>query len=314
MEFVVKSHDVSNYSYGKYPGSRSVEELLHNGIIILDKWQGPTSRDVTSIVKKMFGLNKAGHCGTLDPHVSGILVICLENACKIMPALQHLEKEYVGIMRLHNDVNEKELRKIVSEFTGKIRQKPPVRSAVARKERVREVYDFNITEISGRNVLFRIKCEAGMYVRKLCHDIGLKIGGSHMSELRRVEAGSFDEGRAVRMHDIADAYMGWKEGGDESIRDFILPVEAGIEHLKKVIIKDSAVYAVASGSPLYTGGVSRAEMGIMKNDLTAVMTLKGELVSIGKAQMPSEDMMKSKGIAVKTDRVIIDKNLYKREK
>ena len=238
------------------------------------------------------------------------MIICLENACKIMPALQGLEKEYVGVMRLHKDVSENEIRKVVSAFTGKIRQKPPVRSAVARVERTREIYGLEIIEISGKDVLFRVKCEAGTYVRKLCHDIGLKIGGAHMSELRRTRAGRFTEEHACRMHDIVAAYAEWKKNGDETLRDFILPVEAGIEHLRKVIVKDSAVYSIANGSPLYDAGVSKAEKGIQKGDLVAVLTLRGELTSIGHADMTPEEMMKRKGIAVKTDRVIIDKAAY----
>ena len=306
--FLTKSYEIS--AHGKYPAARTIDELLNSGILILDKWQGPTSRDVTASVKKALSLGKAGHSGTLDPEVSGVMIICLENACKIMPALQGLEKEYVGVMRLHKDVSENEIRKVVSAFTGKIRQKPPVRSAVARVERTREIYGLEIIEISGKDVLFRVKCEAGTYVRKLCHDIGLKIGGAHMSELRRTRAGRFTEEHACRMHDIVAAYAEWKKNGDETLRDFILPVEAGIEHLRKVIVKDSAVYSIANGSPLYDAGVSKAEKGIQKGDLVAVLTLRGELTSIGHADMTPEEMMKRKGIAVKTDRVIIDKAAY----
>jgi H/ACA ribonucleoprotein complex subunit 4 len=149
-----------------------------------------------------------------------------------------------------------------------------------------------------------------MYVRKLCHDIGLRIGGGHMSELRRIRAGRFTEDMACRMHDVADAYAEWKESGSEALRDFILPVEAGIEHLRKVIVKDSAVHAVASGSPLYAAGISRAEEGIAAGDLVAVLTLRGELVCIGAASMRSEEMLRFRDIAVRTDRVIISKDAY----
>ena len=306
--FLTKSHEIS--AFGRYPGARTSSELMHSGMIILDKWQGPTSRDVASDAKKILSLDKVGYHGTLDPMVSGVLVLCLENACKIMPALESLEKEYVGVMRLHKDVSEKDIRKTVSAFTGKIRQKPPVRSAVARLERTREIYGLEIIEISGNDVLFKVRCEAGTYIRKLCHDIGLKIGGAHMSELRRTRAGRFTEDQACRMHDIAAAYAEWKDSGSEALRNFILPVEAGIEHLRKVIIKDSAVYSVANGSPLYDAGVSKAEKGITKGELVAVLTLRGELASIGHADMTSEEMMKRKGIAVRTDRVIIDKGYY----
>lgn len=308
MDFLIKSHDISQF--GRYPGARPIEQLLQNGVVLLDKWQGPTSRDVASTVKKILGVNKSGHSGTLDPSVSGVLPICLDNATKVMPALQGLDKEYIGIMRLHKDVPKSELEKAVKKFIGKIKQTPPVRSAVVRKEREREVYSFDILEVEGRDVLFRIACQAGTYVRLVCHQIGKEIGGANMTELRRTKVGRFDESKLVRMENLADAYHNWKENGDEHIRDLVLPVEAAIEHLPKIIIKDSAVYAVASGSPLYTGGISRLSKGIVPGELVAIFTLRGELVALGTAKMTTDEMAKKKGFAVKVDRVVIDKATY----
>jgi H/ACA ribonucleoprotein complex subunit 4 len=307
-EFLVRSNDIS--MHGQNPGSRPVEELLKNGIIILDKWAGPTTHDVSAAVKKLFSLEKAGSSGTLDPAVTGVLPITLENACKTIPALQHLDKEYVGIMHLHKDVDDLELKNAVNSFVGKIRQRPPVKSAVARRERERTVHSMTIIERDGRNVLFKIRCEAGTYVRVVCHQIGTKVGGAHMKELRRTEVGRFSEKDCVRIQDVADAYYEWKESGSEEIRNYVLPVEAAVEHLKKIIIKDSAVFSVASGSPVYSTGISKASKGIVQDELVAVLTLKGELAAIARANMASEEMMKKKGLAAKTDRVIIDKRLY----
>jgi H/ACA ribonucleoprotein complex subunit 4 len=131
-----------------------------------------------------------------------------------------------------------------------------------------------------------------------------------MSELRRTRVGSFDESKAVRIQDLADSYVLWKEKKNQSIRDFIMPVEEAVEDLGKIIVKDSAITAVASGSPLYTGGISRVQKGIVPNDLVAIMSLKGELVALARANMKSQDMLKKKGLAAKTDRVIMDKDLY----
>lgn len=308
-DFIVKSEEISG-NYGCYPGSRPVEELIKNGIILLDKWPGPTSHDVSATMKKVLGLSKVGHAGTLDPAVSGVLPLALENACKIMPALQHLDKEYVGIMYLHKNASDSELKSAVRKFVGSIKQTPPVRSAVARRMRTRKVYAFDILERKDRDVLFRIKCEAGTYVRVICHQIGQLIGGAHMKELRRTGVGRFDESMAKKAQDIADAYYYWKENGNEGIRDYMLPVESAVEHLGKIIIKDSAVYSVASGSAVYTGGVSRLSKKIKVDDVVAILTLKGELVALAKANMNSEEIMKRKGLAAKTDRVIIDKKIY----
>ena len=299
MSFIIRSAELPRY--GKYPGTRPVPELLENGIVVLDKWQGPTSHDVASMVKNLLGRAKTGHGGTLDPMVSGVLLITLDNACKVIPALQGQDKEYVGIMRLHKDVPEKELLGAVKKFIGEITQRPPVRSAVLRRERKRTVHSFEVLEFKGRDVLFRVRCEAGTYVRVLCHKIGELLGGAHMKELRRTAAGRFTEANAIRMHDLADAYADWKEKGSEEIRNYVLPVEAAIEHIGKIILKDSAVYSVANGSPLYSTGISRIEDTVKNGGMVALLTLRGELVALGYAETDAAD--KRKGITAKIDRV-----------
>src|SRR3989344_6370661 len=192
-EFYRLTTDVS-LTRGRYPGSRSVEELLSTGLIILDKWQGVTSRDVDETVKRLLHLKKVGHAGTLDPNVSGVLPIALDDACKVMPALQGVEKEYVGVCRLHHDTDEQKVRQVMKSFVGTIRQRPPVRSAVSRRERERDVYSFELLEKDGNDLLFRIRCQAGTYVRVICHELGQKLEtGGHLDELRRTRAGRFDE-------------------------------------------------------------------------------------------------------------------------
>lgn len=238
-----------------------------------------------------------------------MLPICLDNACKVMPALQGLDKEYVGIMRMHKDVSDADVKAAAKKFVGKIKQTPPVRSAVARRERERTVHSFEILEINERDVLFKISCQAGTYVRVVCHQIGKLIGGANMTELRRTRVGRFGEDMCVRMEELTDAYKEWKDSGDESIRNFVLPVEAAVEHLPKIIIKDSSVFSVASGSPVYTGGVSRVSKNLKAGDLAAILTLKGELVALANAAMDG-DQMQRKGLAAKVDRVIIDRAAY----
>jgi H/ACA ribonucleoprotein complex subunit 4 len=304
MEFITKSHDIGQT--GGYPGARPIEELLRNGIIVLDKWSGPTSHDVAATVKKTLGLTKAGQAGTLDPQVTGVLIVTLENACKVIPALQKADKEYIGIMRMHTDVTIGEVREAAKQFIGKIKQLPPVRSAVARRERERNIYSLDILEMDGRDVLFHTTCQSGTYVRVLCHEIGKKLGGANMIELRRTRSGRFSEKQAVRMEDVADAYAEWKENGGDKIRKYILPVEEAAEDLGKIIIKDNALLSVANGSPLYTVGIARVSDNVKKDDLVAIFSLKGELVALAKANMDAKDMSR-KGIAAKTDRVIIDK-------
>ncbi|MCD6367583.1 MAG: RNA-guided pseudouridylation complex pseudouridine synthase subunit Cbf5 [Candidatus Aenigmarchaeota archaeon] len=310
--FFVKYEEISDPNYGSYPGSRSVEELINNSVVIIDKPPGPTSHQVVTWVRNILGSKKAGHSGTLDPGVTGVLVVTLGKACKIMPALMGLDKEYIALMELHDDVQEDLLEEVLEKFTGKIKQIPPRKSAVKRKIRVREIYEIKILEREGRRVLMDIKCQKGTYIRKLIHDIGKKLGcGAHMRELRRIKVGPFGEDIAVRLQDLKDAYVMWKENGDTKIKEYLRPVEFGVEHLKKVIVKDSAVNALANGAPLGIGGISRIEEGITPDEMVAIFTEKGELLGLGYASMSTEEAMKKRhGLFAKIDTVMMDKDTY----
>lgn len=313
MAWLIRSNDVSDMRFGRYPGARPIEEHVRNGIVVIDKPSGPTSHQVTAWVRDMLGLTRAGHAGTLDPKVTGVLVTTLENATKIMPALMGAQKEYVAVMKVHKDVSDKELREAVAKFLGKIRQRPPRKSAVKRVERTREVHELDVIERQGTDVLLRVSCEAGTYIRKLVADIGTLIGGAHMAELRRTRSGHFNESLLVRLQDLKDAHDAWKESGDEDgLRDLIMPVERGVEHLKKIIVKDTAIDAVCNGAPLSSGGVSRLEDGMEKDDLIAILSLKGELIALGRAAASTQEIMKKKVMAARTDRVVMKRGVYPR--
>ena len=243
--------------------------------------------------------------------MTGVLPVALDNACKIIPALQGLDKEYVGIMHLHKNISDEKVIEAMEKFVGEIKQLPPVRSAVARRERKRSVYSFEFLDRKGNDVAFRISCEAGTYVRVVCHQLGKDLGiGANMKELRRTKAGRFTENQSVKMQDIVDAYCFWKEDCDERIKELILPVEAAVEHLGKIIIKDSAVSSIVNGSPLYSNGICKVMKDIENDDLIALMTLKGELVALAKSNMSAEEMIRKKALAAKTDRVIMQKGTY----
>ncbi len=244
--------------------------------------------------------------------MSGVLAIALENATKLMPILLSSKKEYVALMNIHKELPEEKIKKVCEEFVGKIMQTPPKKSAVARKERQREIYYLQILEISGRDVLMRVGCEAGTYIRKLCSDIGKKLGtGAHMQELRRTRAGVFAEEHSVRLQDLKDVYEFWKAGNEEPLRSMIIPIERIADNIKNIVVKDSAIHNIASGAPVYANGISRIEEGIEKGDIVGVFSLKGELVAIGFAEMDSRQMLENKkGMAIKTDRVLIERSMY----
>jgi len=312
VEFLTRSHESSLTSYGKYPAARSAEELLKTGILILDKPEGPTSHQVDNWVKAITGVPKCSHGGTLDPRVTGVLLIALENATKLMPILLSSKKEYVALVYLHKDAPEAQIRKVCSDFVGKIKQLPPKKSAVARRVREREIYYLEILQIKGRLILMRVGTQAGTYIRRLADDIGKNLGcGAHLQELRRTKGGLFDESNVITLQQLSDAIASLKSGNEEKIREIVMPMERIADGMKVVVVKDSAVGAIANGAPLAVQGIVKVQEDIENGDLVAVLSLKGEFVSFGPALMTSEEMAKRpKGLAVKTDKVLIPKGVY----
>lgn len=311
-KFLIKSEEVSNPRHGEYPGARNLEELLKRGVVLVDKPRGPTSHQVAAWVKEILGIEKAGHSGTLDPKASGLLLVALEKATKAMPVLKDLDKEYVAAVALHGDVEDGELKKVLRNFRGEITQVPPKKSAVKREERAREVYELEVLDRKDRDVLLKIKCEAGTYIRKLAHDLGEELDhGAHMKELRRVGIGPFGEGEAAKLQDIRDEYVFYQEGKSKGIKEFILPVEIVADLSKTVVVKDTAVEALCNGAPLGVGGVSRLEEGIEEGELVSLLSGKGELIALGKAEMGSKEMHgKGKGKAASLVNVIMERGTY----
>jgi H/ACA ribonucleoprotein complex subunit 4 len=217
-------------------------------------------------------------------------------------------------MRLHADVSDKALLEICEQFEGPIYQRPPLRSSVKRLLRVRTIYYLQLLERDGRNVLIKTGCQAGTYIRKLCHDIGEALGcGAHMKELRRTRAGSFREDETmVTLQDITDAVYFWKENGDEShLRKTVQPMEKTAEHLPRIVVRDSAVDALCHGAQLAAPGVLKVNTGILQKSLTGIYTLKGEIVALGRAQLDTDGIIKTdKGIVVTIERVVMEPGIY----
>lgn len=237
----------------------------------------------------------------------------MESATKVVQALLPAGKEYVCAIRLHGDVSEDKFRNVVNEFVGPIYQRPPLRSSVKRRLRIREIYYTELKEIEGRNGLFRVGSEAGTYIRKLCHDIGEVLGcGAHMKELRRTRTGPFKEDTLANLYDVVDAYHFWKEDGDESfLRSVIQPMEKALEQLPKIFVRDSAVDSICHGANLTVPGIVKLESEIGVGSLVTIFTLKNEAVALGSAKMSSEEMYSSNhGIAVEVDRVLMEPGTY----
>lgn len=211
-------------------------------------------------------------------------------------------------MYLHKPIEEEKIKKAFNDFTGKIKQKPPIKSSVRRIERTREIYYVDILEIDSQNVLFKIGCQAGTYIRKYIHDFGQLLGcGAHMVELRRTKVASFDESTLFTLQDLTDAFYYYKnEKNEKFIRKVIQQLESAINHLPKVWVLDSAIRPLSHGRELAIPGISKLESKIKKDDIVAIMSLKNELIALGIALMDSEEIMnKDKGISIRTNKVFI---------
>jgi len=314
MGILIKADESTDVKYGCRPEERPIKEYIQNGVINLDKPRGPTSHQVVAWIKRILSINKAGHAGTLDPKVSGVLPVALENAVKALYAISKADKEYIGILKLHSHVDEEKIREIIPYFIGDVYQRPPLRSAVKRVLRIKRIYNLEVLEIDGRNVLFHVKCESGTYIRMLCHHIGMLLGvGGHMQELRRIASGPFKEDSSlVTLHKLKDAYDIWLESGDETfLRKVIQPMEKLVENIPKIFVRDSAVDAICNGANLYAQGVVRLDSTIKKGSLVALMTLKNELIALGIALKTSLEIFEMDyGAVAKTIRVVMNRRIY----
>ena len=246
----------------KLKSQKNIKELLEFGIINIDKPSGPTSFDVSDFVRKTlkpFGLRKTSHFGTLDPQVTGVLPIALNRACKLTGFFLGEDKEYVGIMRVHEEISIKNLQEVINKkFLGKIKQLPPVKSRVARVLREREIKSFEILEQSEdkKSFLFKTEVQGGTYIRKLIHDLGEELGfGAHMLELRRTRAGIFNEHDkdypSVNLYDFEEAVKNYKNGDEKPLRDMIIPGEIISQLYLIAEVENDSVDKILHGQPIY---------------------------------------------------------------
>ncbi len=252
----------------KIKEQKTIQELLEFSIINIDKSSGPTSFDISNFVRKSLkniGVRKTSHFGTLDPKVTGVLPIALNRACKLTGFFLGEDKEYVGIMRIHEDVSLEKIEKIIKEkFLGKIIQKPPVKSRVKRQEREREVKKFELLEKNKKDILFHAEVQGGTYIRKLISDLGdyMKIG-MHMLELRRIRAGIFEECNknypSVNLHDFVKAVEEYKKGNEKSLRKILIPAEIVSEVYPFIEVKENEIQKLFTGKPILKEDLEKFE-------------------------------------------------------
>src|SRR3954447_2145602 len=209
-----------------------------DGAILIDKPSGPTSHDVVDAIRRRFGIKKVGHCGTLDPNATGLLVIVLGRGTKLSERLMSDDKVYEGTIKFGESTDSfdsdgelvaslpvppitlDELNKLAAEFVGDVMQTPPMVSAVKkggvplyklarkgvevqREPRLIHIYNFKFSTYDEPLARFRLACTKGTYVRSIAHELGQKVGcGAHLVQLSRVKSGKFEISQAVPLDKI----------------------------------------------------------------------------------------------------------------
>jgi len=290
-KWYTKEEAETDPEFGSIPEERSIEELMEKGIILVDKPFGPQSNQVSTWIKKELDAKKTGHFGTLDPNATGILPIGINKGTRASKAMSKADKEYIFEANLGEEKKKAEIREVLNSFKGVNKQTPPEKSAVKREEREREVYETELLEVEEKQILGRVKCESGFYVRVLIDQLGEKLNTkAEMVELRRTQQADISEMETYTLQEIVDAYHYYNEGDEEKLRKVLYPIEKAISHLRKIAIKDSAVNAVANGADLGTQGISKLQDDITEGERVAITTLKGELIALGTAEITSEQM------------------------
>jgi len=316
-ELLVRTGHYTPLPYGCSPMSRPLDLYLLYGILNLDKPVNPSSHEVVSWIKRILKCEKTGHSGTLDPKVSGCLLVCLNRATRLVKAQQTAGKEYVAVVRFHEDVGSAaKVQQALDHLTGALFQRPPVISAVKRQLRVRTIYEAKVVEYNKKRhmAIFWTSCEAGTYIRTMCVHLGLMLGvGAHMQELRRVRSGVLDENRYMStMHDVLDAQYMYENLRDEKyLRRTVMPLELILCSFPRIVIKDSAVNAICYGAQLMIPGVLRFEKNIEVGSEIVMMTTKGEAIATGIAQMTTAVVSSvDHGCVAIIKRVIMERDTY----
>uniref|UniRef100_A0A2N9GFW6 Uncharacterized protein n=1 Tax=Fagus sylvatica TaxID=28930 RepID=A0A2N9GFW6_FAGSY len=325
---LLKNYDRLNVRTGHYtplpsgfsPLKRPLEQYIKYGIINLDKPANPSSHEVVAWIKRILKVEKTGHSGTLDPKVTGNLIVCIDRATRLVKSQQGAGKEYVCVARLHSAVPDvSKVARALETLTGAVFQRPPLISAVKRQLRIRTIYESKLLEYDADKhlVVFWISCEAGTYVRTMCVHLGLILGvGGHMQELRRVRSGILGEkDNMVTMHDVLDGQWVYENYRDETyLRRAIMPLEVLLTSYKRLVVKDSAVNAICYGAKLMIPGLLRFENDIEAGEEVVLMTTKGEAIALGIAEMTTAVMATcDHGVVARIKRVVMDRDMYPRK-
>ncbi len=258
---------------------RKPHERDVHGILLLDKPAGITSNDALQRIKRIYNAARAGHTGSLDKPATGILPICFGEATKISTYLLNADKSYVSVAKLGvvtstadaegeivntrsvPVIKKRELERVIKQFVGNIEQVPPMYSAlkvegqrlyrlayqgleIERQARSVTIHQIDLLQFDQESFEIRVHCSKGTYIRTLVEDIGNTIGcGAHVSTLRRLSTGPFDEDQMVTMEIVENLA---KQGAD-ALDELLVPVDSALEHLAAVALSEEASYSLCQG-------------------------------------------------------------------
>jgi tRNA pseudouridine55 synthase len=292
-----------------------------DGLLIVDKPEGITSLDVVREIKHRFGLKKAGHIGTLDPFATGVLPIVINEGTKLVPFLREGPKEYEVTLKLGEETNTddwtgqvimkqpwegvqpEKIEALIHTFLGKIRQTPPMFSAikiqgkplyrlarkgieVERKEREIEIYNIEMEEIELPLVRFKVSCSKGTYIRTLGRDIGRKIGcGAHLLSLRRTRSGPFTLEQAITWERLKGLSK------PDALHPWLISLSAALPSLPEMIGDEQLVKKVRFGKEMIVQDLSPQTLPAFEKGQWLKMSSPQEgLVAILKSEVKGADI------------------------
>lgn len=281
-----------------------LQSRTNDAVLILDKPYNHISHEITNYVKKLLGIKRTGHAGTLDPNVTGVLPIALGRATKLLQYMTTKRKTYIGIIKFKHLQKLEDVQQLFKRFTGEIVQTPPKQSAVRKIPRKRTVYRLELLELEDRLGLFIAEVEAGTYIRTLCKDIGRHCGDARMEELRRISVENISEKQAVNIQTLIDAVWLWKNKGDPSLLEPLLHPPEKFINFPKIVIKESAISSIFQGAQIMVPAIDSFPSNLRRNQLVKLYSSKGSFIGIGKTELNSDEFeRKTHGLAVRLQRV-----------
>ena len=290
-----------------------------HGVLNINKPSGMTSHDVVDAVRRILGMQRVGHTGTLDPQATGVLPVCVGRATKIAQYLTQAEKEYVMTLRLGvttdtldaagketsraeaTHVRRQDVEAVLPRFTGEIQQVPPLYSAkkrqgerlyrLARRGEVVErepvtvtVFALELLEFDSPDVHLKATCSKGTYARSLCDDIGRALGcGGHLRALCRTRAGRFALEGSVALEVLEERVRAGRLG------EVLLPIADALGHLPGVRVAPEAGALILHGNAITAGMVVQFPVEVSRGKLVRVLGFRKQLLSLAEAAVTSEE-------------------------